>query len=131
MIARSELTGPVRPLAKERWAGGIDSVGAMTLANLLSMIRYGGAVAACGLAGGIDLPATVAPFILRGVSLVGIESVFAPLAIRKEAWTRLENDIDKQKLAQMTVEIGLDEVIEAGKKIVEGGIRGRHVVKIG
>jgi acrylyl-CoA reductase (NADPH) len=131
VIARSELTGPVRPLAKERWAGGIDSVGSTTLANLLSMIRYGGAVAACGLAGGIDLPATVAPFILRGVSLLGIESVFAPLAIRKEAWTRLENDIDKQKLAQMTVEIGLDEVIEAGKKIVEGGIRGRHVVKIG
>jgi acrylyl-CoA reductase (NADPH) len=131
VIARSELTGPVRPLAKERWAGGIDSVGSTTLANLLSMIRYGGAVAACGLAGGIDLPATVAPFILRGVSLLGIESVFAPLAVRKEAWVRLENDIDKQKLARMTVEIGLDEVIEAGKKIVEGGIRGRHVVKIG
>ncbi len=131
VIARTELTGPMRPLAKERWAGGIDSVGSTTLANLLSMIRYGGAVAACGLAGGIDLPATVAPFILRGVSLLGIESVFAPLAVRKEAWVRLENDIDLQKLAQMTVEIGLDDVIEAGKKIVEGGIRGRHVVKIG
>jgi acrylyl-CoA reductase (NADPH) len=131
VIARSELTGPIRPLAKERWAAGIDTVGSTTLANLLSVIRYGGAVAACGLAGGIDLPATVAPFILRGVSLLGIESVFAPLAVRKEAWVRLENDIDLQKLAQMTVEIGLDEVIEAGKKIVEGGIRGRHVVKIG
>ena len=116
VIARSELTGPVRPLAKERWAGGIDTVGSTTLANLLSMIRYGGAVAACGLAGGIDLPATVAPFILRGVSLLGIESVFAPMALRKEAWTRLENDIDLQKLAQMTVDIGLADVIEAGKK---------------
>jgi acrylyl-CoA reductase (NADPH) len=131
VIPRAELTGPVRPLAKERWAGGIDTVGSTTLANLVSMIRYGGAVAACGLAGGIDLPATVAPFILRGVSLLGIESVFAPLAIRKEAWARLENDIDLQKLAQMTVEIGLDGVIDAGKKIVRGGIRGRLVVKIG
>ena len=131
VIARGELTGPVRPLAKERWAAGIDTVGSTTLANLVSMIRYGGAVAACGLAGGIDLPATVAPFILRGVSLLGIESVFAPLAIRKVAWARLENDIDVQKLAQMTVEIGLDDVIDAGKKIVKGGIRGRLVVKIG
>jgi acrylyl-CoA reductase (NADPH) len=131
VIARSELTGPVRPLAKERWAGGIDTVGSTTLANLLSMIRYGGAVAACGLAGGIDLPATVAPFILRGVWLLGIESVFAPMALRKEAWNRLENDIDLQKLAQMTVDIGLTDVIEAGKKIVRGGVRGRLVVKIG
>jgi acrylyl-CoA reductase (NADPH) len=125
------LAGPVRPLAKERWAGGVDTVGSTTLANLVSMIRYGGAVAACGLAGGVDLPATVAPFILRGVSLLGIESVFAPMAIRKEAWARLENDIDVQKLAKMTVEIGLDGVIDAGKKIVRGGVRGRLVVKIG
>ena len=131
IIARSELTGPGRPLAKERWAAGIDTVGSTTLANLLSVIRYGGAVAACGLAGGIDLPATVAPFILRGVSLLGIESVHAPLPARKEAWGRLENDIDIQKLALMTEEIGLGDVIEAGKKIVEGGVRGRLVVKIG
>ena len=131
VIPRAELTGPVRPLAKERWAGGVDTVGSTTLANLVSMIRYGGAVAACGLAGGIDLPATVAPFILRGASLLGIESVFAPMAVRKEAWARLENDIDVQKLAQMTVEIGLDGVIDAGKKIVRGGVRGRLVVKIG
>jgi len=130
VIARSELTGPVRPLAKERWAAGIDSVGSTTLANVLSMIRHGGVVAACGLAGGIDLPATVAPFILRGVSLVGIESVYAPLAARKEAWTRLEKDLDIKKLEQMTEEIGLGEVIEAGKKIVSGRIRGRLVVKI-
>jgi acrylyl-CoA reductase (NADPH) len=131
IIARSELNGPGRPLAKERWAAGIDTVGSTTLANLLSVIRYDGAVAACGLAGGIDLPATVAPFILRGVSLLGIESVYAPLPVRKEAWARLENDIDTQKLALMTVEIGLGDVIEAGKKIVDGGVRGRLVVKIG
>jgi acrylyl-CoA reductase (NADPH) len=130
VIARSELTGPVRPLAKERWAAGIDSVGSATLANMLTMIRYGGAVAACGLAGGIDLPATVAPFILRAVSLLGIESVRAPLKARKAAWARLETDLDIQKLARMTVQIGLDEVIEAGKKIVTGGVRGRLVVKI-
>ena len=131
MIARSELTGQVRPLAKERWAGGIDSVGSTTLANVLSMIRYGGAVAACGLAGGIDLPTTVAPFILRGVSLVGIESVYASKLVRKEAWTRLGKDLDMNKLSEMTAEIGLADTIEAGKEIVNGRVRGRLVVKIG
>jgi acrylyl-CoA reductase (NADPH) len=131
VIPRADLTGPVRPLAKERWAGGIDTVGSTTLANVLSMTRYGGAVAACGLAGGMDLPTTVAPFILRAVSLLGIESVVAPLALRKQAWQRLENDLDRHKLAQMTEEINLGDVIEAGKKIVTGGIRGRLVVKIG
>jgi acrylyl-CoA reductase (NADPH) len=131
VIARSELTGPVRPLAKERWAGGIDSVGSTTLANVLSMIRYGGAVAACGLAGGIDLPTTVAPFILRAVSLIGIESVYASKVIRKEAWTRLGKDLDMNKLSEMTAEIGLADTIEAGKKIVNGRVRGRLVVKIG
>jgi acrylyl-CoA reductase (NADPH) len=130
VIDRSELTGPVRPLAKERWAGGIDSVGSTTLANLLTAVRYGGAVAACGLAGGMDLPATVAPFILRGVSLLGIDSVHAPRALRRHAWARLEEDIDMKKLAQMTVDISLPDVIEAGKKIVRGGVRGRLVVKI-
>jgi acrylyl-CoA reductase (NADPH) len=131
VIARSELTGAVRPLAKERWAGGIDSVGSTTLANVLSMIRYGGAVAACGLAGGIDLPTTVAPFILRSISLVGIESVYASKLIRKEAWTRLGKDLDMDKLSEMTAEIGLADTIEAGKKIVNGRVRGRLVVKIG
>jgi acrylyl-CoA reductase (NADPH) len=125
------LTGAVRPLAKERWAGGIDSVGSTTLANVLSMIRYGGAVAACGLAGGIDLPTTVAPFILRSISLVGIESVYASKLIRKEAWTRLGKDLDMDKLSEMTAEIGLADTIEAGKKIVNGRVRGRLVVKIG
>ena len=86
IIDRSELSGPAKPLAKERWAAGIDAVGSTTLANVLSMTRYGGAVAACGLAGGMDLPASVAPFILRGVSLLGIDSVMCPLALRREAW---------------------------------------------
>ncbi len=131
VIDRKELAGPPRPLAKERWAGGIDVVGSATLANMLSMIRYRGAVAACGLAGGMDLPATVAPFILRGVSLLGINSVMRPLGDRRAAWQRLETDLDRTKLAEMTTEIGLAEVIEAGRSIVDGQVRGRIVVKIG
>jgi len=130
VIARADLTGPARPLGKERWAGGIDSVGSITLANVLSMTRYGGVVAACGLAGGMDLPSSVAPFILRGVSLLGIESVMAPVALRNQAWHRLGTDLDRHKLAKMTKEIDLGGVIAAGKKIVEGGVRGRLVVKI-
>src|SRR5271170_4562260 len=97
IIERKELTGPPRPLGKERWAGGIDAVGSTTLANVLSMTRYGGAVAACGLAGGMDLPTSVAPFILRGVSLLGIDSVMCPLPLRREAWQRLETDLDRSK----------------------------------
>lgn len=130
VIARADLTGPARPLAKERWAGGIDTVGSTTLANVLSMTRYGGAVAACGLAGGMDLPTSVAPFILRGVSLLGIESVMAPLPLRNQAWKRLTTDLDRHKLAKMTEEIDFGGVIAAGKKIVEGSVRGRLVVKI-
>lgn len=130
VIARAELTGSARPLAKERWAGGIDTVGSTTLANVLSMTRYGGAIAACGLAGGMDLPTSVAPFILRGVSLLGIESVMAPLAVRNQAWKRLAADLDRHKLAKMTEQIDLGGVIPVGKKIVEGGVRGRLVVKI-
>ena len=130
VIARADLTGPARPLAKERWAGGIDTVGSTTLATVLSMTRYGGAVAACGLAGGMDLPTSVAPFILRGVSLLGIDSVMAPLTVRKEAWKRLAADLERHKLAKMIEEIGICDVIPAGKKIVEGGVRGRLVVKI-
>jgi acrylyl-CoA reductase (NADPH) len=131
VIERKELTGPVRPLSKERWAGGIDAVGSTTLANLLSMTRYGGAVAACGLAGGMDLPTSVAPFILRGVSLIGIDSVMCPLAMRQQAWGRLETDLDQAKIAAMTAEIGLGEVIDAGARVVAGEVRGRIVVKIG
>ena len=130
IINRNELTGPPRPLAKERWAGGIDAVGSTTLANVLSMTRYGGAVAACGLAGGMDLPTSVAPFILRGVSLIGIDSVMCPLPHRETAWCRLEADLDREKIAVMANEIGLDEVIAAGRRIVEGKVRGRIVVKI-
>ncbi len=131
IIERKELSGPARPLGKERWAGGIDAVGSTTLANVLSMTRYGGAVAACGLAGGMDLPASVAPFILRGVSLIGIDSVMCPLPMRQEAWRRLASDLDRSKIAAMTSEIGLDGVIAAGGRIVEGRVRGRIVVKIG
>ncbi len=130
IIERKELTSPPRPLAKERWAGGIDSVGSVTLANLLSMTRYGGAVAACGLAGGMDLPSSVAPFILRGVSLLGIDSVMHPMAGRREAWQRLASDLDRGKLSEMTSEIALTDVIEAGRKIVEGRVRGRIVVRV-
>jgi acrylyl-CoA reductase (NADPH) len=131
IIDRKELSGPARPLAKERWAGGIDAVGSTTLANVLSMTRYGGAVAACGLAGGMDLPASVAPFILRGVSLLGVDSVMCPLPLRQEAWRRLETDLPRDKIAAIATEIGLSDVIETGKRIVEGQVRGRVVVKIG
>jgi acrylyl-CoA reductase (NADPH) len=130
VIDRNELSGPAKPLAKERWAGGIDSVGSTTLANILSMTKYGGAIAACGLAAGMDLPSSVAPFILRGVSLLGIDSVMCPIILRKAAWTRLASDLDHAKLAEITHEIGLDGVIEAGAKILAGQVRGRIVVKI-
>jgi acrylyl-CoA reductase (NADPH) len=130
VIDRSEVSGPVKPLSKERWAGGIDSVGSTTLANLLSMTKYGGAIAACGLAAGMDLPASVAPFILRGVCLLGIDSVMCPIEMRKIAWARLASDLDPRKLAEITHEIGLEEVIGAGARILAGQVRGRIVVKI-
>jgi acrylyl-CoA reductase (NADPH) len=130
VIERKELTGPPRALAKERWAGGIDAVGSTTLANVLSMTRYGGAVAACGLAGGMDLSTTVAPFILRAVSLIGIDSVMCPLALRQQAWRRLETDLDRSKIAAMTSEVGLADVVDAGARIIAGEVRGRIVVKI-
>ncbi len=131
IIERKELAGPPKALAKERWAGAVDAVGSATLANLLSMTRYGGAVAACGLAGGMDLPTSVAPFILRGVCLYGIDSVMCPLPRRKEAWKRLETGLDRQKLAAMTREIGLSEVLGVAPEILAGQVRGRIVVKIG
>jgi len=130
VIDRNELSGPAKPLAKERWAGGIDSVGSTTLANLLSMTRYGGAIAACGLAAGMDLPSSVAPFILRGVCLLGIDSVMCPIEQRMLAWSRLARDLDRTKLTEITHEISLDEVIAAGAKILAGEVRGRIVVKI-
>ncbi len=130
VIDRNELSGPARPLAKERWAGGVDSVGSTTLANLLSMTKYGGAIAACGLAAGMDLASSVAPFILRGVYLLGIDSVMCPLAQRRLAWSRLASDLDPAKLSEITHEIGLGEVIGEGGKILAGQVRGRIVVKI-
>jgi acrylyl-CoA reductase (NADPH) len=131
IIDRAELSAPAKPLAKERWAGGIDSVGSTTLANLLSMTKYRGAIAACGLAAGMDLPSSVAPFILRGVCLLGIDSVMCPIELRREAWNRLARDLDPTKLAQITTEISLDDVIETGAKVLAGQVRGRVVVKIG
>ncbi len=130
IIDRKELSGSAKPLARERFAGGVDSVGSTTLANVLSMTRYGGAVAACGLAGGMDLPTSVAPFILRGVSLLGIDSVMCPLVKRADAWKRLETDLDRQKLAAMTTEIPLEAVIDTAPAIIGGGVRGRIVVNI-
>ncbi|MEH3146025.1 MAG: oxidoreductase [Methylobacterium frigidaeris] len=131
ILPRDELTKPPKPLARERWAAGVDAVGSTTLANVLSMTRYGGAVAACGLAAGMDLPTSVAPFILRGVALYGIDSVMAPQALRREAWVRLARDLDPQALAAMTTTIGLDAVFEAAPEILAGRVRGRIVVEIG
>jgi acrylyl-CoA reductase (NADPH) len=131
IIDRAELSAPGRPLGKERWIAGIDAVGSHTLANLLSMTRYGGAVAACGLAQGMDLPASVAPFILRGVSLLGIDSVMCPKPRRLEAWARLAADLDRDRLALMTTRIPLTDVIETARAIVDGKVRGRVVVEVG
>ncbi|KAB0264469.1 MDR family oxidoreductase [Microvirga brassicacearum] len=130
ILARDQLEGAARPLGKERWAAGIDTVGSTTLANVLSMTRYGGAVAACGLAGGMDLPSSVAPFILRGVALLGVDSVMAPKALRVEAWARLARELDFGKLAAMTTTIPLDQVLDAARDIVAGKVRGRLVVQV-
>ncbi len=131
IIPRDELTGPPKMLAKERWTGGIDSVGANILANVLSMTMAEGGVAACGNAAGMDLSTSVAPFILRGVSLLGINSVTAPKAVRIAAWERLARDLDRKKLAAMTTTIGFDDIIPAARDIVGGKVRGRIVVSIG
>lgn len=128
VIHRDELSGPAKPLGKERWAAGIDAVGSHTLANVLSMTQYGGAVAACGLAQGLDLPASVAPFILRGVSLLGIDSVMAPMALRTEAWARISSDVDADKLEALSKTIGFDGIIGAAHDIIDGKVRGRIVV---
>ena len=130
VIDRAELSTPGRPLGKERWAATIDCVGSTTLANTLAQTKYGGAVAACGLAGGMDLPASVAPFILRGVSLLGVDSVQCPMPTRLEAWRRLAIDLDRDKLAAMTSAIPFAEVFEAGRRILKGEVRGRLVVQI-
>jgi acrylyl-CoA reductase (NADPH) len=131
IIDRAELSAPGRPLGKERWAAGIDSVGSVTLANLLAGTSYGGAIAACGLAQGMDLPASVAPFILRGVSLLGVDSVMCPKARRLEAWQRLASDLDRDRLQSMTTTIPLNDVEKTATAILDGKVRGRVVVEIG
>lgn len=130
VIDRNELSGAAKPLAKERWAAGVDSVGSTTLANVLSMTKYDGAIACCGLAQGMDLPTSVAPFILRGVSLLGIDSVMCRMEWRREAWQRLARDLDRQKLKAMTSEIPLAKVIETAPGILAGKVRGRIVVRV-
>jgi len=130
VIHRDELASPGKPLAKERWAGVVDSVGSHTLANACAGTRYGGAVAACGLAQGMDFPGSVAPFILRGVTLYGIDSVMAPPARRRAAWDRLARDLDLAKLESITREIALADAVQAGADILAGRIRGRVVVDV-
>jgi acrylyl-CoA reductase (NADPH) len=130
VIDRAELSAPGRPIGKERWAGVVDTVGSHTLANACATTKYRGAVAACGLAGGMDFPATVAPFILRGVTLYGIDSVMAPLPVRQEAWVRLARDLDIARLDEIASEIGLSDAIRVGGELLEGKVRGRVVVDI-
>lgn len=130
IIDRAELAAAGKPLMKERWAGAVDTVGSHTLANVCASTRYGGTVAACGLAGGMDLPATVAPFILRGVTLAGIDSVMAPRARREAAWTALAAELDAAQLAAITTEIPLADAIAAAPELLAGHIRGRLVVDV-
>lgn len=130
IIARDELSGKPRPLGKERWAGVVDVAGSNTLANAISMTSYGGCVAACGLAQGMDLPTSVAPFILRGVTLTGIDSVMAPKPKRIDAWQRLAADLDKAKLAELTLTKPLSEVQALAPQIIDGKVRGRIVLEV-
>ncbi len=130
IIDRAELSGPARPLGKERWAGAVDSVGSNTLANAVAMAKYDGCVAACGLAQGMDLPSSVAPFILRGVTLAGVDSVMAPHARRLDAWTRLSHDLDIDKLDQMTVTRPISDAVALAPEILAGKVRGRVVLEI-
>ena len=130
VIERAELAEPGKPLGKERWAGVIDTVGSHTLANACAMTRYGGAVAACGLAQGMDFPSSVAPFILRGIALYGIDSVMVSLPVREAAWQRLARDIDSAALDAITTEIGLSEAIPVAADLLAGKVRGRVVVDV-
>lgn len=130
IIDRRELSGPGKPLQKERWAAAIDSVGSATLANVAASMRYGGVIAACGLAQGMDFPTTVAPFILRGVTLAGIDSVMASRDLRERAWSRIAEIVDRDSLSRMTREITLPEVFDAAEELLGGRIRGRLVVRI-
>ncbi|NBU50619.1 MAG: oxidoreductase [Betaproteobacteria bacterium] len=130
VIDRAELASPGRPLQKERWAAVVDAVGSHTLVNALAQTRYGGVVAACGLAQGGDLQGSVMPFILRGVSLVGVDSVMAPLAVRRRAWERLAAELDPQRLDRMVTEVSLDGAVDAAHRLMDGQVRGRVVVRV-
>ncbi len=130
IVERAELSEPPRPLETQRWAGGVDAVGSLILANVLARISYGGVVAACGLAQGMDLPTSVAPFILRAVTLVGVESVEAPYERRVEAWQRLATDLDREQLETMTTEVGLGDLVRITDDIRAGRVRGRVVVDV-
>jgi acrylyl-CoA reductase (NADPH) len=130
VIDRASLSAPGKPLQKERWSAVVDAVGSHTLANACAQTRYGGVVAACGLAQGADFPATVMPFILRGISLIGIDSVMAPLARRQQAWQRLARDLDHAKLESMITEISLDQAVDQAQALMASQVRGRIVVKI-
>ena len=130
VIDRAELSAAGKPLQKERWAAVVDAVGSHTLVNALAQTRYGGVVAACGLAQGFDLPATVMPFILRGVTLAGVDSVMAPIEARRAAWARLAVDLDPAKLAAITEVVPLTEAIDKAHELMQGKVRGRIVVKI-
>lgn len=130
VMDRAEIAAPGKPLQKERWAGVVDAVGSHTLANACAQVRYGGAVAACGLAQGHDLPATVMPFILRSVSLLGVDSVMAPQALRRQAWQRLAQDLDLPALERLTTEIGLEEALEGARRLMAAEVVGRLVVRI-
>jgi acrylyl-CoA reductase (NADPH) len=131
VIGRDELAGPPKLLDKERWAGAVDTVGSTILANVIAMTKARGAVTACGNAAGMDLNTSVAPFILRGVSLLGINSVTLPRPLREEAWARLVRDLDRDKLRAMTTTIDFDDIRGVAEKIVAGQVRGRVVVTIG
>jgi acrylyl-CoA reductase (NADPH) len=130
VLDRAELAAPGKPLGKERWAGAVDVVGSQTLANVCATTRYRGVVTACGLAGGMDFPATVAPFILRGVTLVGIDSVMCPRLERLEAWRRLARDLDISKLATISKEVGLTDLLPLASQMLNGEVRGRLVVDV-
>jgi len=129
VIDRAELSAAGKPLQKERWVAAVDAVGSHTLVNACAQVRYGGAVTACGLAQGMDLPGTVLPFILRGVALLGVDSVMAPLALRQEAWSRLAADLDPRLLESITTELPLSGAISAARDLMDGKVRGRIVVR--
>lgn len=130
VMDRAELSAPGKPLTKERWAGVVDTVGSHTLANACASTKYGGVVTACGLAQGMDFPSSVAPFILRGVTLAGIDSVMAPRAVREAAWARLAQDLDTAQLERMTREVSLADAVGLGAEILAGQVRGRVVVNV-